>query len=233
MRSIPLWRYEVRRVGWGVLLAPPLVAALVVAVTLLDGSDGAGTGAATRNLFATLELALPLVAGVGAASLVGRDPAVELQLTMPTRYRGTLLRRLALLLGATALVAVLIVGLLLATGDWARFPPARGAVVGQLVWLAPTLWLAAVGFLAGAVLTGPAAAGGLVAVLWALQQIFVGVIQEHRWSRLLYLFATTRGTAPTDWMENRLVLLATAIGFGLAGWLLLGRAERLVARETE
>ena len=44
----------------------------------------------------------------------------------------------------------------------------------------PTLWLAAVGFLAGAVFRGPAAAGGLVAMLWIVQQFFADVAQEQQ-----------------------------------------------------
>ena len=105
--------------------------------------------------------------------------------------------------------------------------------MGQLVWLAPTLWLAAVGLLAGAVFRGPAAASGLVAVLWIFEQIFAGAVQEHWWSRMLYLFATIRGAVPADWTANRLALLATAIVPGIAAWLLLGRIERLVQGETE
>ena len=232
MRPLPLWRHELRRAGRVALLPPPLAPALVVAVTLLNGSEGSQREV-MRNLLATVEMGLPLVAGIGAASLVGRDPAVELQLALPTPYRTTLLRRLAVALGCTALVAVLIVALLVATGWWARWPEAHGPLVGQLVWLAPTLWLAALGFLAGAAFRGPAAAGGLVAVLWLVQLLFAGTVQEHRWARLLYLFATNQGTVPADWLGNRVTLVATGIALGLAGWLLLGRTERLVGGETE
>jgi hypothetical protein len=233
VRPLPLWRYEIRRAGWTALLAPPLLAAVVVLLAVLDSSDGAGQRGAWWNMFATLEIGLPLVAGIGAASLVGRDPAAELQLTMPTAYRATLLRRLAVVVGETALAALLIAGILVATGRWAQWPQAHGAVVGQLVWLAPTLSLAAAGLLAGAVFRTPAAAGGLVAVLWILEHIFAGALQEHRWSRMLYLFATIRGTVPADWTGNRLTLLATAVVLGIAAWLLLGRTERLVGGEAQ
>lgn len=231
MRPLPLWRYEIRRAGWAAVLAPPLVAAVAALLAVVD--SGAEQGGVTRNLFATLEMGLPLVAGIGAASLVGRDPAAELQLTVPTPYRATLLRRLAVVVGWTALTALLIAAILLAAGGWDDRPQAHGAVVGQLVWLAPTLWLAALGFLAGAAFGSPAAAAGLVAVLWILEQTFPGAVQEHRWSRLLYLFATNRGAVPADWTGNRLTLLATAIVLGSAAWLLLRRIERLVRGETE
>lgn len=232
MRALALWRYEIRRAGRTALLAPPLAAAAVVAITLANGSAHPRDDA-MRNLFATLEMALPLVAGIGAASLVGRDPAAELQLTLPTPYRTTLLRRLAVAVGWTAVVATVIAVSLISTGWWPRLSETHGPLVGQLVWVAPTVWLAAVGLLAGAAFRGPAAAGGVVALLWIVEQIFTDVVQEHRWSRLLYLFATTRGAEPEDWTANRLTLVGSAIVFGALAWLLLGRTERLVGGEVE
>lgn len=229
MRPIDLWRYEVRRTGWTALLTPPVATAALVLLALLD--SGANTDDATaRNLLAALEMALPLAAGIGAASLVGRDPAAELHLTVPTAYRSTLLRRLTVTLGWAALLAVLVVAVLFATGWWQRFPASRDVLSGQLVWLAPTLALGGLGFLAAAALRSPAAAGGLVATCWIIQQVFAG-LQEHLWYRLLYLFATTRGAVPADWTANRLTLVAAALAFGVAGWLLLGRTERLVRGE--
>jgi hypothetical protein len=225
MRPIDLWRYELRRAGWTALLTPPVATAALVLVALLDG------GAATdRSLLAALEMAMPLAAGVGTASLVGRDPAAELQLTVPTGYRSTLLRRLAVTLGWAALLAVLVVGVLVTAGWW---PQSRGVLSGQLVWLAPTVCLGGLGFLAGAAFRSPAAAGGLVATCWIVEQVFPGLLQDHEWSRLLYLFASTRGTVPEDWTANRLTLVATALAFGTLGWLLLGRAERLLRGEAE
>jgi hypothetical protein len=225
VRPIDLWRYEVRRAGLTALLTPPVATAALVLIALLDG------GAATdRNLFAALEMALPLAAGVGAASLVGRDPAVELQLTVPTAYRATLLRRLAVTLGWASLLAVLVVAVLVATGWW---PQNRGVPSGQLVWLAPTLWLGGLGFLAGAAFRSPAAAGGLVTTWWIVQQLFPDLLQGRDWSRLFYLFASNRGTVPEDWTANRITLVTTALVLGGLGWALLGRPERLLRGEAE
>ncbi|HEX8134443.1 MAG TPA: hypothetical protein VF880_13590, partial [Actinomycetes bacterium] len=61
----------------------------------------------------------------------------------------------------------------------------------------------------------------------------VGPLQEHRWSRLLYLFATTRGTVDQDWTANRLTLLAAGVAMTAAGWLLLRRPSRLLTKEAE
>jgi hypothetical protein len=225
VRPIELWRYEVRRAGWTALLTPPVATAALVLLALLDG--GADTD---RNLLAALEMALPLAAGVGAASLVGRDPAVELQLTVRTSYRSTLLRRLTVTLGWAAILAVLLVGVLVTTGWW---PESREVPSGQLIWLAPTLWLGGLGFLAGAALRSPAAAGGLVTTWWIVQQIFSSLLLDRDWSRPLYLFATTRGGAPEDWTANRITLVATALVLGGLGWVLLGRTERLLRGEAE
>lgn len=225
MRPIDLWRYEVRRAGWTALLTPPVATAALVLLALLDGG-----GAEDRNLLAALEMALPLAAGVGAASLVGRDPAAELQLTMPTSYRSTLLRRLAVTLGWAALLAVVVVGVLVTAG-W--LPEDRDVLSGQLIWLAPTVWLGGLGFLAGAALRSPAAAGGLVTTWWIVQQVFPGLLQGRDWSRPLFLFATMRGAAPQDWAANRLTLVTTSLVLGGLGWVLLGRVERLLRGEAE
>jgi hypothetical protein len=229
---LPLWRYEIRRAGWTALLTPPLTVGALVLVAVLN-AGGAPDVTTARTLFGALEMGAPLAAGMGAASLVGRDPAAELLSTMPTGYRSILLRRLGVTVGWTALVAVLLAGSLLATGWWARWPDNHGAVLGQLTWIAPTLGLAAVGFLAGAALRGPAAAAGLVGVCWIFQQVFAGPAQEQHWSRLLYLFATTRGTVPADWTANRLTLIGAAGVLGALAWLLLGRTERLLRAVAE
>ncbi|MEX5710889.1 hypothetical protein AB1484_21930 [Parafrankia sp. FMc6] len=81
MRPLTLWRYEARRAGWAALLGPPLAVALGVSAALGNALPGDATTA--RILLGALEMAVPLAAAVGCASLVGRDPAVELQLAAP------------------------------------------------------------------------------------------------------------------------------------------------------
>jgi hypothetical protein len=225
-----LWRYEIRRTGWPSLSGPPVAAALVVVLAVLNTR---ASGAATaRTLLSALEMAVPLAAGTGTAALVGRDPVVELQLSLPTPYRVTLARRLIITLAWSAVVALVVAGALLATGWWSRWPANHGALAGQLTWLAPTCYLGAVGFLGGAVFHSPAAAGGLVATLWTFEQIFAEATQEHRWSRLLYPFATTRGAVAADWAENRITLMIIGLVCIALGWLVLGRTERLVDAGT-
>ncbi|MEV7625190.1 hypothetical protein [Actinoplanes sp. NPDC089786] len=213
MRPLALWRHEIRRAGRAPVLGPPLLAGALVVITWADHP--------LRNLFVFLELGLPLTAGLGAAALAGRDPAAELQFTMPTAYRSTLMRRLAVIAGWTALVAVAISAVLLVADGW---PGTRGPVAGQLTWLAPGLWLGAFGLLAGAALRIPAAASGIVAVLWLVEQLFGGAFQQHFVMKQLFLFATTQGAAPEEWAVNRLTLIGTAVVLGAGGWLLSGRS---------
>jgi hypothetical protein len=226
-----LWRYEARRAGWAALLGPPIAVAVGVAAALVNPLPGDASTA--RILLGALEMAVPLAAGIGCASLVGRDPAVELQLAAPTAYRVTLLRRMAVTLGWAAVVAGLTAVVLIATGWWARWPANHGPIAGQLTWVAPTVGLGAVGFAAGAVFRSPAAAGALVTTLWAIQQFFADLAQQHLPGRLLYLFATTRGAVPGDWTENRLALLGAGATLIALALVVLARSERLIAEEDE
>jgi hypothetical protein len=231
VRPLTLWRYEVRRAGWVAALGPPIAVAVGVAAALANPQPSDPTTA--RILLGALEMAVPLTAGVACASLVGRDAAVELQLTTATSYRSTLLRRMAVTIGWAAMVAVLTAAALIATGWWARWPENHGPVAGQLTWVAPTLALAAAGFAAGAVSRSPAAAGAIVTTLWAIQQFFADLVQQHQPGRLLYLFATTRGTVPGDWTANRLTLLGAAAALVVLALVVLGRSERLIHEEDQ
>ena len=234
MRPLSLWRHEVRRAGWAALLTPPIAAAIVVGAAV-DGA--ARLGQPSRDtahiLQSLLEMALPLAAGVGAASLVGRDPAIELQLTLPTPYRATILRRLVVTAGWVAVTALSVAAVMVASGWWDRWPAAHQPLAGQLTWLAPTLCLAGLGLLAGALSGSPASATSVVVALWFFDLAAGSLLQEHRWSRLLYLFATTRGTVEADWTANRLTLLAAGAAMTSAGWLLLRRPSRLLTKEAE
>jgi hypothetical protein len=234
MRPLSLWGHEVRRAGWATLL-PPVIAAVTLVVVAVDGAARLGQPIRSTALIlqSLLEMALPLAAGVGAASLVGRDPAVELQLTLPTAYRTTILRRLVVSAGWVAVIALTAAMVMVASGWWHRWPAAHPPLPGQLTWLAPTLCLSGLGLLTGALSGSPATATSVVVALWFFELAAGGLLQQHQWSRLLYLFATTRGTVDQDWTANRLTLLAAGAAMISAGWMLLRRPSRLLTKEAE
>jgi hypothetical protein len=208
MSPLALWRHEVRRAGWAALLVPPVTAGLTGLLGVLDAVTAGGDVSTARTLHAVLEQAIPLSAGIAAASLIGRDPAAELQLTVFRDYRVTLLRRLGIAFGWAAVIAVVTTVLLVVSGWWYRLPAAPGPVAGQLTWLAPALALVGIGFLAGAVLRGPAAASGVVAGVWVLRQLVQGGF----------------------WTREPVELVAGAVFLGAAWWVLAG-TERLVRGE--
>jgi hypothetical protein len=234
MRPLSLWRHEARRAGLAALLTPLAVALFMVAIALDSAlrlhDPSRNTALILQNL---LELALPLAAGVGAASLVGRDPAIELQLTLPTAYRATILRRLAASTGWVAVVALTVTLGAVATGWWDRWPGAHTPLTGQLTWLAPTVFLTGLGLLVGTLAGSPALATSVVAMLWTFHLAGTGPLQNHQWTRQLFLFATTRGVPELDWTANRLILLAAGASLAAVAWLLLRRPVRLLTKEAE
>ncbi len=120
----PEWLpYELRRLGRIGLMMPVLVALGFVGIAVAMALTGAEMEQVARRLTSGLEIALPLIPGLAAAFVVADEPALDLQLTVLTRYRTTVLRRLALLVGWTALVAVLWASVLYLLGLWAWSGP--------------------------------------------------------------------------------------------------------------
>jgi hypothetical protein len=93
--------------------------------------------------------------------------------------------------------------------------------------------MAGLGLLVGALAGNAALAASTVAMMWTFHLAATGPLQNHRWSRQLYLFATTRGGPELDWTANRLTLLGAGAGMSAAAWLLLRRPVRLLTKEPE
>jgi len=208
----------VRRAGGAALLAPAFAAAVGGVVIVAAGRSGGDARTVPDGLRYILEMAVPLAAGVAVTTLVGRDPVLELQLTLPVEYRATVLRRAAAALAGAVVVAVVVDAVL--RGGW---PPQRGAPADQLVWASPTLAMAALGLLVAALLREPAAAGAVVATVWLFQEL-----APQRVPGPLYLFASTERFSG-DWMANRLTLVAVAALLVAAAWPVLGRPAWLLS----
>ncbi|WP_066376145.1 hypothetical protein [Herbidospora mongoliensis] len=219
MKPIELWRYEARRAGLPALLGPPLLASAILLLAVFGGALGSAEGNTRRLLLSALEAGVPLLAGVAAATLPGRDATAELRLTIPGGYRPALIRRLAVTLGSTALSAVTVSSALMLSGWWDF---AYSGPAGQLVWLAPSVWLAALGFCCAAALGGTVPATSIVAAVWVAEQLSSGPLR---------LFATTTWPDAEGWPLNRAALLATALPLVATGWLLLGNSERVLRGE--
>ena len=221
-----LIRYEFRRLGLMGFLTPALVASLFCGLALLMTLGGADKAQVARVLVAGLELGLPLAAGVVATGIAADEPAIDLQLALFTRYRTTLLRRLALLVAWTSLFCLVWSVALRLSGLWnlwvqEPFP------VGQLLWVSPLLWFVAVGAAAALVFGGRSVGGALLGGLWTFEIVFRGLFIGKDWLRPEFLFATTFAPGAYYWLSNRLALISTALVVGLAVWLLSSRTEAL------
>jgi len=220
---IPAWlRYEARALGVMALVVPVLVALLCGGLAGLMALAHARAGPIATLLSGSLEIVFPLAAGIVAASVVGHEAALEVQLTLPTPYRATVLRRLVLLLGWTACVALTMVGALAALGLWRV---RQSFAVGQFVWLAPLLWFIATGAVAALLLHSRTASGGVLAGMWVFEIAFGYLMVGRDWLRPWFLFASTYTPGADYWLLNRIVLTATALLLGGVAWVLLGRTE--------
>jgi hypothetical protein len=222
---LSIWRYELGRLGWPALLGVPLALAAVGLLAIL--AQVAGNQRQVNDILSNVLDVLPVVAGIGAAGAVRADNALELQLSLPTSYRITAFRRLALTLAWTALLA-------LAAGSWlalsGRLIWPVSFAADQLIWLPPLLWLAAAGATMTLGLRAFAVGSGLVAALWVLERSFSDLFAAPG-PQTVWLFLRYPYVSPATWYANRgALLLSAAVLFGVA-FRLLGRTERLLGSE--
>jgi hypothetical protein len=224
-------RYEVRLLGRPVLLVPCLI--MIVGVLLAVILRLSQTK--MISLFtACLEMFLPLAAGVFVAAICGPDPAMELHLTLPTRYRRTIFYRLGIIGIWTACVA-LIANLLLRWAGLEKTLPIATSwplmlqwATTQLIWFAPLLWFVAIGLFLARLLGSRAASSALLGGIWIAENLMYGLLISTTWLHPVFLFATTLTPFPvlsTFWLANRLELVGTALIFLLVGWIQLHHTE--------
>jgi len=224
MMDVAWVRHETRRLGALPLALPPLTVGVFAALAGLMGAGGADSRQIAKLLLAGLEVGLPLAAGLIAAGVVAGEPAVELHCSLPTRYRVTLLRRLALLLAWTSLVSVGAAALLVGVDRW--LVP-RPFALAQLGWLAPLLWFVAVGATLALALRSRAASSGLLTGVWLLENLFRETFLATDWLRFWFLFATTYtpGAAAEEWPANRATLVGTAAVVAVGAWAMTRTGE--------
>lgn len=224
---LSIWRYELTRLGWPALAGAPLALAALGLLAFL--AQTFGNPHQVNNILSECLDVLPVVAGIAAASAVRVDSAFELQLSLPTSFRTTALRRLVLAVGWTILLS-LIVGVWLVVSNRLIWPVTP--LADQLIWLAPLLWMAAAGAAITLGLRAFAVGSGIVAVLWVLERLFSDIFMSARWLQTLWLFLRYAYVPPAVWYANRVaVLLFAGLLFALTFWF-SGRTERLLGSES-
>lgn len=228
-------RYEVQVMGRRVI-ATPIIIMLGVILSLaalhffkLHSSRSTDTDFLT----ASVEMLLPLAAAVVVATVVTQDAALELHLTLPTPYRQTALRRVALVLGWTACMALIATTCIFATHRW-RVPSQVHAwnapqmwLAAQLVWLAPLLWLSGVSLVVTLLLRNPIASVSLLGGIWIIETFAVNFFTVA-WLHPFFLFPTTFTPWVDFWLTNRWELVAMGVIFFPLGWRLLRNDEALL-----
>lgn len=225
-KILPYWMpYELRRLGRFGLTTPVLVTLLFVVGAALAALAGAEEWQVARNLTAGLELGLSLAAGLVAAHVVTSDPATDLQLSVRTHYRTTLLRRLALIVSWTALFALAWASVLKTLGLCAVPGP---FLLGQLAWVAPLSWFVSTGALFALLFRSRALASAVLGLLWIFENSWVGVagFLNSYWLRPFFLFATTHAPGADFWLGNRLALICLSLVlFGVSVFFMGGESS--------
>ena len=243
--SLDRLRYEFRLMGGKVLWTPVLVmlgfALFALLLIRIHTSPG-------RFLAASLEMSLPLAAGVVVATVISQDAAIELQLTLPRKYHLTAMLRLLLIVGWTICIAV-VSDRVLAALKFEYMPAQMQSWVTpfqyltlQLVWFAPLLWFVGFGLCLALLLRSRTASGALLGGIWIMEIIFKDYLALTPWLRPVLLFPTTLIFYPQPiilqdifdlWFANHFQVLLTALVLLPLGWLLLRNPEGLLKGSSE
>jgi hypothetical protein len=229
MNIIQLY-YELCIVGMKVIILPALVVAGCLILVFLTNMNAVSRG---LGLTVLVEIALPLLAGLHVIDIAGSDPAVELQLSLPTSYLSTTIYRQSLVWGGTSWIALCtsIVALLPFTvspimiADW---PPLLRLSIWQLTWFAPLLLFMALGHILILLLRSQAASSVLLCGIWLGDLFMTGFLAGKSILTPLILFMTTLVAQSPFWLLNRCVLLCFACLIWIAaGQLLIHREVQL------
>lgn len=226
-------RYEIRLLGKAVILTPVLVVvgfALLLAIVNRDVT----AATATRSMAASLELLLPMAAGVVVATIATHDRGIEWQLTVPRRYHCTANLRFLLILCWNAVISLLTSFLLYLFNYW-RLPSQIvdwnqpwQFLAWQLTWLSSMLWLVALALVLSLLIRSRSASGALIAVLSIGEVIFHQTLAQDPMYHPIFLFPLLFSPDATYWLSNRIELLGTAFVLLGLGWYLLRIPELLL-----
>ena len=216
-------RHEVRILGPVLFLIPLAMIVVFVGLTIMLFVGNVVHSFIASLLIAAIEACLPLAAGIILSTVAVQDASLELLLTMPTAYRKIAFLRFALILSWTLLME------LLATLALFAFLPsisAKPLAIFQLTWLAPSLWLAALGMLLSLVLHSRASSGAILGSIWIFQLTFHSYFAQNGWTRPWFLFATLYTPGAPFWLANRLELIIASLALFAVSWWFLCDPER-------
>lgn len=231
--SIDRLRYELRLLGKPVFFTPVLV---VIGFALLLMIANRDITLVARSMGASLEVLLPMSAGVVVATIATHDRALELQLTMPRKYHRTANIRFLFTLLWSALVSLLTSFLLYTFNYWrlpvqiANWSQPWQFFTWQLTWLASMLWLVALGLVLSLLMRSRAASGALICVLSVAELVFHDYFISTALLHPIFLFPLTYVPDASYWLVNRIELLGTAAVLLALAWFLLRLPELLLAR---
>lgn len=140
----------------------------------------------SQVLTASLEMVLPLVAGILTATITSHDAAVALQLTMLKTYRVTAFVRLGMVIAWTSCIAVCSSVFIYHLRFWrvssevATWKVLPQFLIGQLTWIAPLLWFVALGFCLALLIRSRSASSALLGGIWIIEAIFYGYFALSR-----------------------------------------------------
>ena len=218
-----IWRYELRIIGPLLFVIPVGVVLFFTVLTIMMFVGNVPHSFITSLLIAGVEACLPLVSGIVLTTVVMQDAALELLLTFPVAYRAVMFARLLLVMGWMLLVDIIAVVMMYVFLPWVS---PRPLLVGQLIWLGPSFWLAGVGILLALLLHSRTSSGAIQGCIWIMQLTFHGYFAQYVWLRPWFLFATLYTPDASFWLTNRLELIATGLVFLLAIWWFLRNPER-------
>ena len=232
--SLDRFRYELQILGKWVLLIPLLGMGCFAALAMILTMMHVDHLRIAQVVTASLEMILPLVAGLLVATIVSHDTAIELQLTLSSKYRFTALLRIGLIVGWIACIELFSSVFIYHLKDW-RIPAQVSTwrvlpqfLIGQLTWIAPLLWFVAVGFCLALLIRSRSASGAILGGIWIVEAIFYGYFALIAWLRPIFLFPTTLAPGIDFWLPNRLDLLGISLLFLVIGWFLLYNTEMLL-----
>jgi hypothetical protein len=225
-------RYELRLLGKPVFLTPLLA---VIGFALFLMLFNRNVDKVAQSMGASLEVLLPMAAGVVVATIATYDRALELQLTMPRTYHRTATMRFLFIVLWSALVSLLTSYLLYVFSFWrlpaqiAQWSQPWQFLTWQLTWLSSTLWLVALGLVLSLLLRSRSASGALICVLSVAELLFHQAMDQNPLYHPVYLFPLTYSPDASYWLTNRIELLGTAAVLLLLAWFLLRLPERLLS----